>query len=91
MGNNFSKYQPQPLNQTGNALVAPFFTDVDTRPPGKSGSVFYREDKTPMLLDRAEREIRSANRYSHFRPSMLFIATWSAVGYYPQHYDKVCM
>ncbi len=84
MGNNFSSYTPEPLAK--NALVAPFFSDVDTR---KAGSVFYREEKDPVWLNKAEKEVVEAGRSKYFKPTILVIATWDSVGYYNSKSDKV--
>ncbi len=84
MGNDFSSYTPEPLAQ--HALVAPFFSDVDTR---KAGSVFYREEKDPVWLNKAENEVVEAGRSKYFKPTILVIATWDRVGYYNSKSDKV--
>lgn len=81
-------------------MIAPFWADVDTRlgneppPPGllasETGRVWYREEFNAELLEKAGREIRDAFiGLSTFTPTSLFIATWSNVGYYFLHIDKV--
>ena len=70
-------------------MIAPFWADVDTRLQ-ESGKVWYREDFSSELLKKAGEEIREAFiGLSTFTPTSLFIATWSNVGYYNLHIDKV--
>lgn len=81
-------------------MIAPFWADVDTRdsseiPPAgiareDIGKVWFREEFSSELLEKAGREIRAAFiGLSTFTPTSLFIATWSNVGYYSEHIDKV--
>lgn len=54
------------------------------------GKVWFREDFSSELLKKAGEEIREAFiGLSTFTPTSLFIATWSNVGYYNVHIDKV--
>jgi len=85
---SFSQFNPRrfPIN-SGNALIAPFWADADTRENG-SGTVFYRETTNPTLLQRASREIQDGLLVS-FSPSHLFIATWDSIGYFNRRTDRV--
>ena len=95
----FPRYTPHPF-PTQVAIIAPFWADVDTRlndeiplssaPTNETGNVWYREDFSTELLEKAQREIRDAFiGQSSFTPTTLFIATWENVGYYSTHFDKV--
>lgn len=68
-------------------MLVPYWADSDTRPAG-GGTVYYRETTNSTLLDRASMEIQNAFTLS-FSPTHLFIATWDAIGYYPEQIDKV--
>ena len=68
-------------------MLVPYWADADTRPAG-GGTVYYRETTNSTLLDRASMEIQNAFT-SNFYPTHLFIATWDAVGFYPNRIDKV--
>lgn len=81
-------------------MIAPFWANVDTRnssetPPDNIarediGKVWFREAFDAELLDKAGQEIREAFvGVSTFTPKSLFIATWSNVGYFSLHTDKV--
>ena len=81
-------------------MIAPYWADVDTRessetpPPGVSredtGKLWYREEFSSELLEKAGREIRDAfNGLPTFSPTSLFIATWRYVGYFSRNIDKV--
>lgn len=95
----FRQFSPSPF-PNGVIMIAPFWGDVDTRnssetpPPGvpreEIGMVWFREEFNSELLDKAGREVREAFvGLSTFIPTSLFIATWSNVGYFSVHIDKV--
>ena len=68
-------------------IIAIFYSDVDCR---ASGEIFYRSSTDPILLRRAQTELKSAFREAvQFLPSELFIATWNQVGYYEERKSKV--
>ena len=79
-------------------MIAPFWADVDTRGSGTPpagvakedvGKVWYREEFSSELLEKAGQEIREAFiDASDFVPTSLFIATWRNVGYYEKRIDK---
>ena len=70
-------------------FFAPFWADFDIT---GTGDIYYRQTSDLDLLDRATREINNAFSVSEeFSITSLFIATWDAVGYYPQGTDKVMM
>jgi len=79
-------FTPRPFPRSGR-IIAPYWADVDTR--SGSGRVFYRETTSTSLRWRAAREVRRIYHTS-FTPTHLIIATWSGVGYYSRHTDKVC-
>ena len=66
-------------------LIAPFWSDVDTR---GTGTVYYRQTYSPILLAIAAYEIQT-NFEEDFVPSLLFVATWDRVGYYNERTDLV--
>ncbi len=81
-------------------MIAPFWADVDTRmsletppagvPEEEIGKVRFREEFDSESLAKAGQEIREAFiGLSTFTPTSLFIATWSNVGYFSLHIDKV--
>ena len=54
--------------------------------------MFYRESTDPSLLARASREIQTGLSLTEtIEIKSLLIATWSAVGYYFNRTDKVCI
>lgn len=68
-------------------IIAIFYSDVDCR---ASGEILYRSSTDPILLRRAQSELKSAFREAgQFLPSELFIATWNQVGYYEERKSKV--
>eukprot|EP00731_Ephydatia_muelleri_P027336 Em0019g209a len=69
-------------------LIGPFISDVDTRPPN-SGKVYYELSTSPSLLARAREDITLTYRDETFNPTLLIIATYDHVGYYPQNTDKL--
>ena len=79
-------FTPRPFPRSGR-IIAPYWADVDTR--SGSGRVFYRETTSTSLRLRAAAQVRRIYHTSFF-PTHLIIATWSGVGYYRRHTDKVC-
>ena len=76
-----------PLPVNGKSFIAPFWADVDLR---GIGEVYYLQTTSPVLLVRANNEIRTAFiNHQHENITNLFIATWDTVGYYPQKTDRV--
>jgi len=67
-------------------LVAPYWSDVDTR---GTGTIYYHESILNELLTRASEEIRNAFPANQFSATMLFIVTWDHVGYYNSRTDRV--
>ena len=68
-------------------IIAPYWSNIDTR---GSGKIFYRETAEPSLLSRASSEIQAAFPMSeNVTIKNLLIATWDAVGYFPERADKV--
>ena len=64
-----------------------FYSDVDCR--GGSGSIWYRVDKNPELLQMAKIQVQESFMNSNFEPEELFIATWDQVGYFEERSNKV--
>ena len=72
---------------TDGVLIAPFWADVDIR---GIGSIYYRITSNETLLNRFSMDITSSfTGQVIFSPQILFIATWSEVGYFSMHTDKV--
>ena len=70
------------------ALIAVFWTDVDTR---GSGEVFYRQTNDSHSVANATENIREAfEDADEFVPTTLFIATWKSVSYYDRNTYQVC-
>ena len=66
------------LPLVGPPIIAPFLADVDTQ---VSGVISYRESNDQELLSSVGNAIRRSFENSRgFRPTLLFIATWSGVG-----------
>jgi len=84
------QFTPDAFPLPGKFLIAPFWADVDTR---GTGNVYFKETTDPILLTRAKIVIKYATHQvaglSRFSPKWLFIATWSQVGYFNCHTDKV--
>ena len=79
-----------PLRPGTQELIAPYWSDVDTRPPERAGgTVWYRETADPSVLSRARSEIsRGFADHQDFNPVYALIATWDHVGYYDRKFDK---
>ena len=72
---------------TDGVLIAPFWADVDVT---GIGSIYYRITSNQTLLNRFSMDITSFfTGQVTFFPQILLIATWSEVGYYSMHTDKV--
>ena len=83
---NSSYIRPLPLVGT-EKIIAPYWSNIDTR---GSGKIFYRKTAEPSLLTRATSEIQAAFPMSeNLTITNLLIATWDAVGYFPERTDKV--
>ena len=68
-------------------MIAPYWADVDLR---RIGCVFYRQTTDPVLLAKANSDIREAFPASENVTILnLLIITWDFVGYYPRKIDKV--
>lgn len=78
---------PQTFPTSGIGIVAPFWSDADTR--NGAGIVFARVTSDICALSRARTDIRASTGNSAFSPNLLLIVTWSDVGYEPMHADKV--
>ncbi|XP_078090061.1 uncharacterized protein nid2a [Mustelus asterias] len=63
-------------------VIAPYLSDIDTS--NGRGRIYYREDDSPDVLDRAAREIRRGFPQSSFSPTSAFIATWENVAPYEE-------
>ena len=84
----YNHYAPQnlPLN-SNQKIIAPYWADVDLR---GIGCVFYRQTDDPVLVAKANSDIRAAFPASeNVTISNLLIVTWDFVGYYPRKRDKV--
>lgn len=95
----FNSFNPAPF-PNGVSIIAPFWGDVDTReshetppvgvPRDEINKVWFREEFDTEQLEKARLEVQEAFiGLSTFTPTSLFIATWSNVGYYRIHIDKV--
>ena len=67
-------------------MIAPYFSDVDTR---GTGNIWYRSTFDPLLLAKAKIDIPLVLSGPNFNLTWLFIATWDHVGYYDYNTDKV--
>ncbi|XP_020896715.2 uncharacterized protein LOC110235594 [Exaiptasia diaphana] len=77
---NSGRYVPKrfPLDDIG--MVAPFWTDVDTR---EGGAIWYRQNATKKLLEEASTDIRKAfPEFPRFSAIWMFVATWEKVPFY---------
>ena len=76
-----SQFTPDPFPLGDQRrLISPFWGDVDTR---NGGTVFYRESKDTLLLQRATADIRRAFViHQKFTATWIFIATWDRVAFY---------
>ncbi|XP_038634628.1 uncharacterized protein nid2a isoform X4 [Scyliorhinus canicula] len=63
-------------------VIAPYLSDIDTS--NGRGRIYYREDDSPDVLDRAGQEIRRGFPQSSFSPTNAFIATWENVAPYEE-------
>ena len=75
-------YFTTPFPISGPAVIAPFFTDIETGLLGP-GEVYYRKTSDAVLLANAASEIQKGFQdFGDFEPTSLFIATWNGVGYF---------
>ena len=89
--NSVDVFTPDTFPLSGEQeLIAPYWSDVDTRPPERAGgTVWYRETADPSVLSRARSEIsRVFVDHQDFNPVYALIATWDHVGYYEMKFDK---
>ncbi|GCB73508.1 hypothetical protein scyTo_0002587 [Scyliorhinus torazame] len=63
-------------------VIAPYLSDIDTS--NGRGRIYYREDDSPDVLDRAGQAIRRGFPQSSFSPTNAFIATWENVAPYEE-------
>ncbi|TRY83481.1 hypothetical protein DNTS_016221 [Danionella cerebrum] len=63
-------------------VIAPFLADIDTS-KGR-GSIFYRQTESPVVLKRAEADVKRGFPDATFTPSHAFIATWENVSAYEE-------
>ncbi|XP_078418707.1 uncharacterized protein nid2a isoform X5 [Cetorhinus maximus] len=63
-------------------VIAPYLSDIDTS--NGRGRIYYREDDSSDVLDRAGQEIRRGFPQSSFTPTNAFIATWENVAPYEE-------
>ena len=87
----YNIWTPKLLPFNGAQFIAPYWADVDLT---GTGQVYYRQTKNPVLLARATSEIQTAFPLSYpfskyLTVTNLIVVTWDAVGYYPEHTDKV--
>lgn len=69
------------------AVIAPFYTNVDTRATGK---ISYYETNNNALLRRATENVRDYfSSEESFHATSLFIVTWYGVGYFKNGSDKI--
>ena len=82
--------EPDPVQfPTNIPLIAPYWADADTR-PDNGGTVWYRETTSQADRNRVKSEIRTIfTDADQFVPSLVFIATWDHVGYFPRGTDLV--
>lgn len=66
-------------------IIAVYYSDVDCR---GSGQILYRSTSDPILLRRAQTDIKSGF-LKNFTPTELFITTWDQVGHYEEKSSKV--
>ena len=77
---------PKEFPHVGNKIIAPFWADIDLRCTGR---LYYRQEDSVELLQRASNDVGSAFPGTNFDASSLFIATWRRAGYHNCHRDKV--
>ncbi|NXU23591.1 NID2 protein, partial [Thalassarche chlororhynchos] len=65
-------------------VIAPFLADLDTS--GDRGNIYYRQDNSPDVLNRAAGYIQAGfpRTAGSFVPTNAFIATWEDVGAYQE-------
>ena len=81
--------QPFPI---GTAVIAPFWSDVDTR--GTGNISFYQvtggSNVFPAVVAAVANDIQlSFPDFSDFVPNLVFIATWDGVGSYNRNTNLV--
>ena len=65
-------------------VIAPFWTDIDTGENIGNSNLYYREDMSTDILQRASNDVREAfgREFALFRASWSFIATWHRVTFF---------
>jgi hypothetical protein len=79
-------YTPSGLSSVSFPIVAPYWTDVDTR-CSTCGFVYYRETSNVADLAIINAFVRATKNPS-FNAAQAFSITWDSVGYYNEHSDK---
>ncbi|KXJ29880.1 Sushi, nidogen and EGF-like domain-containing protein 1 [Exaiptasia diaphana] len=78
--NSFSNYVPKRFPFDDTVMIAPFWTDVDTR---KGGAVWYRQNTSKNALKVASTDVRKAfPEFPRFLAIWMFVATWEKVTFY---------
>ena len=73
-----------PFKHVAASLICPFWANVDTT---TSGAVYYRHVGRSAVIDSEIR--RYFSNAAGFTATWILIATWSNVGYFSSHADKV--
>ena len=87
MNTLFNRYYSSPLPIKGHSFIAPYWSDVDLT---GIGEVYYRQTTSPVLLAKANKEIKTAyTNHQYIYITNLFIVTWNTDGYYSRGTDQV--
>ena len=86
--NSDSSFVPEPFPIQGNAMIAPFWGDVDNRGtdvPEGANTISYEMNTTEASKSRVDEVInQNANLKDNFEAEWVFIAHWYKVGYYEE-------
>ena len=74
---SYDQFRTDEFPFAGPPLIAPFWSDIDT------GEVYYRLTNDTTVTTTVEAELgRAFPDYREITPNVIFVATWSNVGYY---------
>ena len=83
-----ASFVPDPFPIEGNAIIAPFWADIDNRGnvsesgDSNANSISWEQTADPEQVDKVNTLIEQTVNAKGFKAIWVFIATWYKVGYY---------
>ena len=85
-----TRWVPDPFPIEGNALIAPFWSDVDLQGfvnDTEAQQITWRVDTSPISINKIDEILEDTIDMRNFEALWAFVATWNKVGYFPQETD----